>query len=134
MSFKILNFKKFAASPDWIKNQITESVINQADRGDMDEKDSTLDYSNYGANLTSEDRESGKYDTLLDNNNDLFKNILSDYGKKSDALADLGKKVSILESQGQGGKAKALRNAISRSGDPNFTSNLDDFSKDIARS
>lgn len=130
--FNISNFKKFAASPDWIKNQLTESITNQADQTNIDEKDTTVNSSNYDANITSEDRESGEYDSLMDNNKDFLKNILSDYGKKNNVLEDLNKKVSILESQGQKGKANALRTAIGRSSDPKFTEDIDRFSKDIA--
>ena len=130
--FNISNFKKFAASPDWIKNQLTESITNQADQTKIDEKDTTVNSSNYDANITSEDRESGEYDSLMNNNKDFLKNILSDYGKKNNVLEDLNKKVSISESQGQKGKANALRTAIGRFSDSKFTEDIDRFSKDIA--
>lgn len=131
--FNRLNFKKFAASADWIKSEIENSIQSQASKKNEVEKDSTLNSDNYSANISFEDRESGKYDSILNNSQEFNKDILSDAENKSNVVNDLNKKISILESSGKKNKANALRMAVGKISDPLVTSDLNKFTRDVAK-
>lgn len=131
--FNRLNFKKFAASADWIKSELENSIQSQASNKNEVEKDSTLNSDNYSANVSFEDRESGKYDSILNNSQEFNKDILSDAENKSNVVNDLNKKISILESSGKKNKANALRMAVGKISDPLVTSDLNKFTRDVAK-
>lgn len=131
--FNRLNFKKFAASADWIKSELENSIQSQASKKNEVEKDSTLNSDNYSANVSFEDRESGKYDSILNNSQEFNKDILSDAENKSNVVNDLNKKISILESSGKKNKANALRMAVGKISDPLLTSDLNKFTRDVAK-
>lgn len=131
--FNRLNFKKFAASADWIKSELENSIQSQASKKNEVEKDSTLNSDNYSANISFEDRESGKYDSILNNSQEFNKDILSDAENKSNVVNDLNKKISILESSGKKNKANALRMAVGKISDPLVTSDLNKFTRDVAK-
>lgn len=131
--FNRLNFKKFAASADWIKSELENSIQSQASKKNELEKDSTLNSDNYSANISFEDRESGKYDSILNNSQEFNKDILSDAENKSNVVNDLNKKISILESSGKRNKANALRMAVGKISDPLVTSDLNKFTRDVAK-
>lgn len=131
--FNRLNFKKFAASSDWIKSELENSIQSQASKKNKVEKDSTLNSDNYSANISFEDRESGKYDSILNNSQEFNKDILSDAENKSNVVNDLNKKISILESSGKKNKANALRMAVGKISDPLVTSDLNKFTRDVAK-
>lgn len=131
--FNRLNFKKFAASADWIKSELENSIQSQASNKNEAEKDSTLNSDNYSANVSFEDRESGKYDSILNNSQEFNKDILSDAENKSNVVNDLNKKISILESSGKKNKANALRMAVGKISDPLITSDLNKFTRDVAK-
>lgn len=131
--FNRLNFKKFAASADWIKSELENSIQSQASNKNEVEKDSTLNSDNYSANISFEDRESGKYDSILNNSQEFNKDILSDAENKSNVVNDLNKKISILESSGKKNKANALRMAVGKISDPLVTSDLNKFTRDVAK-
>lgn len=131
--FNRLNFKKFAASADWIKSELENSIQSQASKKNEVEKDSTLNSNNYSANVSFADRESGKYDSILNNSQEFNKDILSDAENKSNVVNDLNKKISILESSGKKNKANALRMAVGKISDPSLTSDLNKFTKDVAK-
>lgn len=131
--FNHLNFKKFAASADWIKSELENSIQSQASKKNEVEKDSTLNSDNYSANISFEDRESGKYDSILNNSQEFNKDILSDAENKSNVVNDLNKKISILESSGKKNKANALRMAVGKISDPLVTSDLNKFTRDVAK-
>lgn len=131
--FNRLNFKKFAASADWIKSELENSIQSQASKKNEVEKDSTLNSDNYSANISFEDRESGKYDSILNNSQEFNKDILSDAENKSNVVNDLNKKISILESSGKKNKANALRMAVGKLSDPLLTSDLNKFTRDVAK-
>lgn len=131
--FNRLNFKKFAASADWIKSELENSIQSQASKKNEVEKDSTLNSDNYSANISFEDRESGKYDSILNNSQEFNKDILSDAENKSNIVNDLNKKISILESSGKKNKANALRMAVGKISDPLVTSDLNKFTRDVAK-
>ena len=131
--FNRLNFKKFAASADWIKSELENSIQSQASKKNEVEKDSTLNSDNYSANVSFEDRESGKYDSILNNSQEFNKDILSDAENKSNVVNDLNKKISILESSGKRNKANALRMAVGKISDPLVTSDLNKFTRDVAK-
>lgn len=131
--FNRLNFKKFAASADWIKSELENSIQSQASKKNEAEKDSTLNSDNYSANISFEDRESGKYDSILNNSQEFNKDILSDAENKSNVVNDLNKKISILESSGKKNKANALRMAVGKISDPLVTSDLNKFTRDVAK-
>lgn len=131
--FNLLNFKKFAASADWIKSELENSIQSQASKKNEVEKDSTLNSDNYSANVSFEDRESGKYDSILNNSQEFNKDILSDAENKSNVVNDLNKKISILESSGKKNKANALRMAVGKISDPLVTSDLNKFTRDVAK-
>lgn len=131
--FNRLNFKKFAASADWIKSELENSIQSQASKKNEVEKDSTLNSDNYSANISFEDRESGKYDSILNNYQEFNKDILSDAENKSNVVNDLNKKISILESSGKKNKANALRMAVGKISDPLVTSDLNKFTRDVAK-
>lgn len=131
--FNRLNFKKFAASADWIKSELENSIQSQASKKNEVEKDSTLNSDNYAANISFEDRESGKYDSILNNSQEFNKDILSDAENKSNVVNDLNKKISILESSGKRNKANALRMAVGKISDPLVTSDLNKFTRDVAK-
>lgn len=131
--FNRLNFKKFAASADWIKSELENSIQSQASKKNEVEKDSTLNSDNYSANISFEDRESGKYDSILNNSQEFNKDILSDAENKSNVVNDLNKKISILESSGKKNKANALRMAVGKLADPLVTSDLNKFTRDVAK-
>lgn len=131
--FNRLNFKKFAASADWIKSELENSIQSQASKKNEVEKDSTLNSDNYSANVSFEDRESGKYDSILNNSQEFNKDILSDAENKSNVVNDLNKKISILESSGKKNKANALRMAVGKISDPLATSDLNKFTRDVAK-
>lgn len=131
--FNRLNFKKFAASADWIKSELENSIQSQASKKNEVEKDSTLNSDNYSANISFEDRESGKYDSILNNSQEFNKDILSDAENKSKVVNDLNKKISILESSGKRNKANALRMAVGKISDPLVTSDLNKFTRDVAK-
>ena len=131
--FNRLNFKKFAASADWIKSELENSIQSQASKKNEVEKDSTLNSDNYSANISFEDRESGKYDSILNNSQEFNKDILSDAENKSNVVNDLNKKISMLESSGKKNKANALRMAVGKISDPLVTSDLNKFTRDVAK-
>lgn len=131
--FNRLNFKKFAASADWIKSELENSIQLQASKKNEVEKDSTLNSDNYSANISFEDRESGKYDSILNNSQEFNKDILSDAENKSNVVNDLNKKISILESSGKRNKSNALRMAVGKISDPLLTSDLNKFTRDVAK-
>ena len=131
--FNRLNFKKFAASADWIKSELENSIQSQASKKNEVEKDSTLNSDNYSANISFEDRESGKYDSILNNSQEFNKDILSDAENKSNVVNDLNKKISILESSGKKNKANALRMAVGKISDPLVISDLNKFTRDVAK-
>lgn len=131
--FNRINFKKFAASADWIKSELENSIQSQASKKNEVEKDSTLNSDNYSANISFEDRESGKYDSILNNSQEFNKDILSDAENKSNVVNDLNKKISILESSGKKNKANALRMAVGKISDPLVTSDLNKFTRDVAK-
>lgn len=131
--FNRLNFKKFAASADWIKSELENSIQSQASKKNEVEKDSTSNSDNYSANISFEDRESGKYDSILNNSQEFNKDILSDAENKSNVVNDLNKKISILESSGKKNKANALRMAVGKISDPLVTSDLNKFTRDVAK-
>ncbi len=131
--FNRLNFKKFAVSADWIKSELENSIQSQASKKNEVEKDSTLNSDNYSANVSFEDRESGKYDSILNNSQEFNKDILSDAENKSNVVNDLNKKISILESSGKRNKANALRMAVGKISDPLVTSDLNKFTRDVAK-
>lgn len=131
--FNRLNFKKFAASADWIKSELENSIQSQASKKNEIEKDPTLNSDNYSANISFEDRESGKYDSILNNSQEFNKDILSDAENKSNVVNDLNKKISILESSGKRNKANALRMAVGKISDPLVTSDLNKFTRDVAK-
>ena len=131
--FNRLNFKKFAASADWIKSELENSIQSQASKKNEVEKDSTLNSDNYSANISFEDRESGKYDSILNNSQEFNKDILSDAENKSNVVNDLNKKISMLESSGKKNKANALRMAVGKLSDPLVTSDLNKFTRDVAK-
>lgn len=131
--FNRLNFKKFAASADWIKSELENSIQSQSSKKNEVEKDSTLNSDNYSANISFEDRESGKYDSILNNSQEFNKDILSDAENKSNVVNDLNKKISILESSGKKNKANALRMAVGKISDPLVTSDLNKFTRDVAK-
>ena len=131
--FNRLNFKKFAASADWIKSELENSIQSQASKKNEVEKDSTLNSDNYSANVSFEDRDSGKYDSILNNSQEFNKDILSDAENKSNVVNDLNKKISILESSGKKNKANALRMAVGKISDPLVTSDLNKFTRDVAK-
>lgn len=131
--FNRLNFKKFAVSADWIKSELENSIQSQASKKNEVEKDSTLNSDNYSANISFEDRESGKYDSILNNSQEFNKDILSDAENKSNVVNDLNKKISILESSGKRNKANALRMAVGKISDPLVTSDLNKFTRDVAK-
>lgn len=131
--FNRLNFKKFAASADWIKSELENSIQSQASKKNEVEKDSTLNSDNYSANISFEDRESGKYDSILNNSQEFNKDILSDAENKSNVVNDLNKKISILESSGKKNKANALRMTVGKISDPLVTSDLNKFTRDVAK-
>lgn len=131
--FNRLNFKKFADSADWIKSELENSIQSQASKKNEVEKDSTLNSDNYSANISFEDRESGKYDSILNNSQEFNKDILSDAENKSNVVNDLNKKISILESSGKKSKANALRMAVGKISDPLVTSDLNKFTRDVAK-
>lgn len=131
--FNRLNFKKFAASADWIKSELENSIQSQASNKNEVEKDSTLNSDNYSANISFEDRESGKYDSILNNSQEFNKDILSDAENKSNVVNDLNKKISILESSGKKNKANTLRMAVGKISDPLVTSDLNKFTRDVAK-
>ena len=131
--FNRLNFKKFSASADWIKSELENSIQSQASNKNELEKDSTLNSDNYSANVSFEDRESGKYDSILNNSQEFNKDILSDAENKSNVVNDLNKKISILESSGKKNKANALRMAVGKISDPLVTSDLNKFTRDVAK-
>lgn len=131
--FNRLNFKKFAASADWIKSELENSIQSQASNKNEVEKDSTLNSDNYSANISFEDRESGKYDSILNNSQEFNKDILSDAENKSNVVNDLNKKISILESSGKKNKANALRMAVGKISDPLVTSDLNKFTRYVAK-
>lgn len=131
--FNHLNFKKFAASADWIKSELENSIQSQASKRNEINKDSTLNSDNYSANVSFEDRESGKYDSILNNSQEFNKDILSDAENKSNVVNDLNKKISILESSGKKNKANALRMAVGKISDPLVTSDLNKFTRDVAK-
>lgn len=131
--FNRLNFKKFAASADWIKSELENSIQAQASKKNEVDKDSTLNSDNYSANVSFEDRESGKYDSILNNSQEFNKDILSDAENKSNVVNDLNKKISILESSGKRNKANALRMAVGKISDPFVTSDLNKFTRDVAK-
>lgn len=131
--FNRLNFKKFAVSADWIKSELENSIQSQASKKNEVEKDSTLNSDNYSANVSFEDRESGKYDSILNNSQEFNKDILSDAENKSNVVNELNKKISILESSGKRNKANALRMAVGKISDPLVTSDLNKFTRDVAK-
>lgn len=131
--FNHLNFKKFAASADWIKSELENSIQSQASKKNEVDKDSTLNSANYSANVSFEDRESGKYDSILNNSQEFNKDILSDAENKSNVVNDLNKKISILESSGKRNKSNALRMTVGKISDPLLTSDLNKFTRDVAK-
>ena len=66
-------------------------------------------------------------------NKEFNKDILSDAENKSNVVNDLNKKISILESSGKRNKANALRMAVGKISDPLVTSDLNKFTRDVAK-
>lgn len=127
MSFNLHNFIKFAnASAEEAKFQVMNSIRSQATQDNLNSRNGSLDSNSFDANMTSEDRSSGKYDTLTNNNQSFFSDILKDYSKVDNIKNELGKKTQIAESQGNMSLAKNLRNAKDHLSDPSIHT---DFNK-----